>query len=161
MKKKLMINLIPAFLISLFIVACSSPTGEIEPVTTASPEATESIQSPDKPYSVVDGDTVWTLADEMPLFNGGDSALISYISKNISYPGAAVKTGTEGRCIVRFCVTGKGDVDKVSILKGVSPELDAEAIRVVASLPEFGYPGIKNGKPVSVWYVVPIQFKLK
>lgn len=162
MKKNIMHRLMPAFLMMALLSACSSSSGDIEPVSNSSPQAAESnpSQSSDKPYSVVESDTVWVMADEMPLFNGGDSALLSYLAKNTSYPPNAAKSGTEGRCIVRFCVTSEGSVDKVSILKGVSPELDAEALRVVSSLPGFEYPGIKNGKPVSVWYMVPIQFKL-
>jgi protein TonB len=57
-------------------------------------------------------------------------------------------------------VTSKGGVDKVSILKGVDPELNAEAIRVVQTLPAFK-PGKQGGKPVPVWYMVPINFTLK
>ena len=66
----------------------------------------------------------------------------------------------EGRVIIRFCVTEKGSVNKISILKGVDPELDAEAIRVVGTLPLFN-PGRQNGKAVPVWYMVPITFTLK
>ncbi|HLN55963.1 MAG TPA: energy transducer TonB [Bacteroidales bacterium] len=159
--KKNINNLIPAILLTAFVAACNS--SEMDSVKTDAPKATasNSSQTTDKPYSVMDGDTVWVMADEMPLFHGGDSALLSYLSKNTIYPEAAVKSGIQGKCIVRFCVTGEGNVDQVSILQGVSPELDAEAIRVVGSLPGFEYPAMKNGKPVAVWYMVPIQFKLK
>ncbi len=54
-----------------------------------------------------------------------------------------------------------GSVDKVSILKGVDPELDMEAFRVVNTLPAFEKPGIKDGKAVAVWYMVPINFRLQ
>jgi protein TonB len=57
-------------------------------------------------------------------------------------------------------VTSKGGVDKVEILKSVDPELDKEAIRVVKTLPAFK-PGKQGGKPVPVWYMVPINFTLK
>lgn len=65
-----------------------------------------------------------------------------------------------GKVVVKFCVTSKGGVDLVSIYKGVDPQLDAEAIRVVKSLPLFK-PGKQGGKPVPVWFSVPITFQIK
>jgi protein TonB len=61
---------------------------------------------------------------------------------------------------VRFCVTAKGGVSQVSIYKGVDPELDAEAVRVVKTLPAFN-PGKQGGKPVPVWFILPINYVLK
>lgn len=160
MKKN--INLIAAIFLATFLAACNT-SEELDTVKSDAQKATEpnAEQTAGNPYSVIQSDTIWTTADEMPLFHGGDSALISYLAKNTTYPEVAAKSGIEGRCIVRFCVTGEGNVGQVSIINGVSPELDAEALRVVGSLPQFEYPGMKNGKPVSVWYMVPIQFKLK
>ena len=101
----------------------------------------------------------FVVVEEMPMFPGGDSALLAYIGKNTKYPEAAKTNGVEGRVIVRFCVTDIGGVDRVSVLKGVDAELDAEAIRVVKTLPEFK-PGKQGGKAVPVWYMVPITFGL-
>jgi TonB family protein len=101
----------------------------------------------------------YVVVEEMPMFPGGDSALLAYIGKNTKYPEAAKVKGAEGRVIVRFCVTDVGGIDKVSVLRGVDPELDAEAIRVVKSLPTFK-PGKQGGKPVNVWYMVPITYGL-
>jgi len=61
--------------------------------------------------------------------------------------------------LVIFCVTSKGKIEKISILKSVDPELDAEAIRVVKTFPPFK-PGRQYGKPVPVWYIVPFNFQL-
>ena len=96
----------------------------------------------------------------MPMFPGGDSTLLAYISQNTKYPETAKKNNIQGRVILRFCVTAKGNVDRVSVLRGVDPEIDAEAIRVVNSLPAFK-PGKQGGKPVPVWYMVPVTFALK
>jgi TonB family protein len=57
-------------------------------------------------------------------------------------------------------VTLTGGVDQFSVLKGVDPELDAEVVRVVKILPKFK-PGKQGGKPVPVWYTIPINFQLK
>ncbi len=102
----------------------------------------------------------FVVVEEMPTFPGGDAGLLKYIGQNTNYPEAAKENGIQGRVIIRFCVTAKGQVSLVSILKGVSPELDAEAIRVVKTLPEFK-PGKQGGKAVPVWYMVPITFTLK
>jgi protein TonB len=100
------------------------------------------------------------VVEEMPVFPGGQEALMKFISENTHYPEIANENNIQGRVIVRFCVTPKGGVDKVSIYKGVDPELDAEAIRVVNSLPPF-IPGKQGGRPVPVWFTVPITFQLK
>jgi len=104
--------------------------------------------------------TPFVVVEEMPMFPGGDAALLKYIGENTNYPDVAKENNIQGRVIVRFCVTSKGGVSQVSILKGVDPELDAEAIRVVNTLPKFK-PGKQGGKPVNVWYMVPITFTLK
>jgi len=102
----------------------------------------------------------FVVVEEMPMFPGGDVALLQYIGEHTQYPEVAKENNIQGRVIVRFCVTSKGGVNQVSVLKGVDPELDAEAIRVVQSLPPFK-PGKQGGKPVPVWYMVPITFTLK
>ncbi|MFH0843117.1 MAG: energy transducer TonB [Bacteroidota bacterium] len=102
----------------------------------------------------------FVVVEEMPMFPGGDPALLAYIAEHTQYPEVAKENNIQGRVIVRFCVTSKGGVNQVSVLKGVDPELDAEAIRVVQSLPPFK-PGKQGGKPVPVWYMVPITFTLK
>jgi TonB family protein len=105
-------------------------------------------------------DVPYTTVDVMPQFPGGDLALLSFIGKNTQYPEKAKVEGIQGRVIIRFCVTEKGTIDRIATLKGVSPELDAEAMRVVKLLPSFK-PGQQNGKEVPVWYMVPITFTLK
>ncbi len=104
--------------------------------------------------------TPFVVVEEMPQFPGGDPALLKYIGEHTQYPEVAKENNIQGKVIVRFCVTSKGGVSQVSILKGVDPELDKEAIRVVNTLPTFK-PGKQGGKPVPVWYMVPITFTLK
>jgi protein TonB len=104
--------------------------------------------------------TPFVVVEEMPMFPGGDAELLKYISEHTQYPEVAKENNIQGRVVVRFCVTSKGGVSQVSILKGVDAELDKEAIRVVNTLPTFK-PGKQGGKPVPVWYMVPITFTLK
>jgi periplasmic protein TonB len=108
----------------------------------------------------VDEAEPFVVVEEMPMFPGGEIALLQFISDHTQYPEVAKENNIQGKVIVRFCVTSKGGVDKVSILKSVDPELDKEAIRVVGTLPAFK-PGKQGGKPVPVWYMVPINFTLK
>ena len=104
--------------------------------------------------------TPFVVVEEMPMFPGGDVELLKFIMEHTQYPEIAKENNIQGKVIVRFCVTPKGGVSQVSVLKGVDPELDKEAIRVVNTLPTFK-PGKQGGKPVPVWYMVPIAFTLK
>jgi periplasmic protein TonB len=99
------------------------------------------------------------VVEEMPVPPGGASGLYKYIADNIKYPQIAQENNIEGKVIVRFCVTSKGGVDQVSVIKGVDPALDAEAIRVVKTIPAFK-PGKQGGKPVPVWFTMPIVFQI-
>jgi protein TonB len=107
----------------------------------------------------VDGEIPFVVVEEMPMFPGGDEALLKYLVENVRYPEAAKNNKIQGRVIVRFCVTAKGGVTLISVLRGVDPDLDAEAMRVVQTLPAF-QPGRQGGKDVPVWYMVPITFAL-
>jgi TonB family protein len=102
----------------------------------------------------------FVVVEEMPKFPGGDNELLKYIAGNTQYPAAAKANKIQGRVIIRFCVTENGAVNRISVLKGVDPELDKEAIRVVETLPAFE-PGRQGGKAVPVWYMVPISFTIK
>jgi periplasmic protein TonB len=102
----------------------------------------------------------FVVVEEMPSFPGGDAELLKFIGEHTQYPEVAKENNIQGKVIVRFCVTKLGGVSQVSVLKGVDPELDKEAMRVVTTLPPFK-PGKQGGKPVPVWYMVPIAFTLK
>jgi protein TonB len=97
--------------------------------------------------------------EEMPVPPGGIKGLFKYIADNTQYPAVAKENNIQGKVYVRFCVTSKGDVEQVSVLRSVDPELDAESIRVVKTFPRFT-PGKQAGKPVPVWFTVYINFQL-
>jgi TonB family protein len=103
------------------------------------------------------GDDAFVVVEKMPLYPGGDVEMLKYISNNARYPEAAKADKAEGKVIVRFMVTSYGNAEDVTVLKGVHPLLDAEAVRVVSTLTGFE-PGTQGGKPVNVWYMVPINF---
>ena len=106
------------------------------------------------------GNTIYEVVEQMPEFpDGGQSGLMDYLKKNIQYPEAAKKAGVQGRVILQFVVDKDGSIDNVSVLRGVNPDLDKEAIRVVSNMPNWK-PGMQKGKPVKVKYTVPIAFSL-
>jgi TonB family protein len=103
---------------------------------------------------------IFVVVEEMPKFRGGDKELMNYIYSNIIYPETAKAKSIQGRVILKFAIMASGKVNNVQVLKGVDKDLDNEAIRVIESLPEW-IPGKQGGKPVNVWYSVPIIFQLK
>lgn len=109
--------------------------------------------------NVTDAD-VYEVVENMPEFpDGGMPGLMKYLSANIRYPEAAHKDGTQGRVTVQFVVGKDGSIGNVSILRGVDPALDAEAIRVISGMPKWK-PGTQKGEPVNVRYTVPVMFRL-
>lgn len=109
--------------------------------------------------NVTDAD-VYEVVENMPEFpDGGMPGLMKYLSANIRYPEAAHKAGTQGRVTVQFVVGKDGSIGNVGILRGVDPNLDAEAIRVISGMPKWK-PGTQKGEPVNVRYTVPVMFRL-
>ncbi len=104
-------------------------------------------------------DDTYVMVEQAPEYPGGDKALLDFIKSNQRYPAGAIADKAEGRVIVRFIVNTKGMVEGAEVLKGVHPLLDAEALRVVNSLSGW-LPGAQGGKPVNVWYMVPVNFSL-
>lgn len=100
-----------------------------------------------------------TELDEQPIFPGGVKALMEFLSTNIEYPSECVKKRIEGKVIVHFTIFKDGSVGNIGLSKSVYPDLDAEAMRVVKLLPKW-IPGKLDGKPVNVWFDLPISFKL-
>ena len=153
--------------ITLIFLAISASKSEVmPPPPPPPPPQSQSTELKDNPQ-VVEEESIgeakevpYVVVEKMPMFPGGDAALLKYIAENTMYPELAKENNIQGRVIVRFCVTSKGSVNRISVIKGVDPELDNEAIRVVNSLPTFR-PGTQGGKPVPVWYMVPITFSLK
>jgi len=105
-------------------------------------------------------DQVFMRVEEMPEFKGGMKQLFSYLSKNTKYPQEALSKNIQGRVIVGFVVNKDGSVSDVKVLRPVNKYLDAEAIRVVSSMPNWK-PGKQEDKKVRVSYNVPVNFRLK
>ena len=119
-------------------------------------EVEEEIQS----LSASSSGQVYDIAEQMPSFPGGQSALFQYLSKNIQYPKLCEEHGIQGRVICSYIVEEDGSITDVQVRKSVHPSLDKEAVRVIQSMPKWN-PGKENGLPVRVRYNLPITFSLK
>ena len=118
---------------------------------------------PPPPPPVINSSTdkVFTEVDELPQFKGGDANLLKFIAENTTYPSEAKLNNITGKVIVKLVVEKDGSVSNVEVLHSANPLLDAEAVRVVFSLPKFETPGKKAGETVRVSYMIPITFSLK
>ena len=102
---------------------------------------------------------VVTESEVQPEFPGGMDALIKYLSENIKYPEAAKSDNIQGTTYIEFTVSKSGKIKNVTVKKGSNDLLDAEAVRVVKSMPDWT-PGTKEGKKAEFVQVLPIRFAL-
>ena len=103
---------------------------------------------------------VFTVVEQPPAFPGGEAALLKYISDHLKYPQIALEQEIQGVVTLRFVVLPNGAVGDVFVVQGLDSNCDREAVRVVKSLPRFN-PGRQQGKPVSVWFTLPIRFQIQ
>lgn len=115
------------------------------------------------PPPVEQVDEVFTIVEQMPSFGDGEqSELIKFISEHIIYPPSAMEDKIEGVVYIRFIVEEDGSLSDYKILRNVSgtDELSREAIRVIKLTSGMWRPGMQGGKPVRVYYNLPVRFKL-
>ena len=103
---------------------------------------------------------VYDKVDQMPEFPGGETELVNFIAKSVQYPAESKKKGIQGKVIVNFIIGKDGSVLSARITRAVDPLIDAEALRVINSMPKWT-PGMEKGKDVAVQYTLPINFTLK
>ena len=104
-------------------------------------------------------DSIYQIVDEMPQYPGGEKAMMEYVAKNVKYPQEAKDKEIDGRVFVSFVVEKDGSVSNVKVMRGIGGGCDEEAVRVISAMPKWK-PGIKDGKPVRVSYMMPLSFKL-
>jgi len=122
-------------------------------------EDTESDEDEEIEIIEEDDDEFFMVVENMPIFPGGDLGLMKYIQKHVKYPPIAKEYNITGKVYVSFIVDKSGSVTNVKIVRGVDKNLDAEALRVVKSLPKYK-PGKQRGKSVRVMFTIPINFTL-
>jgi TonB family protein len=104
-------------------------------------------------------DDVFVIVEKMPEYPGGTQEMYKFISENIRYPQMEKEDGIQGQVVVSFIVEKNGELSSAKILRGVSPALDNEAIKVVNLMPAWN-PGLQRGEPVRVMFNLPIRFSL-
>ena len=129
-------------------------------VTALAPEEKEKTVNMEASKVALQEEVVFQVVEEMPEFPGGMGEAMKFLGRNIKYPTVAQQAKIEGRVIVQFVVERDGSLSNIHVVRGVSPELDAEAIRVIGLMPKWK-PGKQRGKEVAVKYTVPIIFRLQ
>jgi len=104
---------------------------------------------------------IFFIVEDMPDFQGGgQDAFRQWIAENLRYPQIAAENGIQGRVFVQFVVNTDGRVSDATVVRGVDPSLDREAVRVVMASPPWT-PGRQRGEPVRVAFTFPINFVLQ
>lgn len=135
------------------------------PITFRAPGSTaggvkESITSQQADSQSDSVQTVFTVVEQMPQFPGGQTALMKYLADNLRYPIRAQENGIQGIVHVQFAVDEEGRIPFAKVMKSVDKDLDAEALRVVKSMPQW-IPGMQRGRKVKVLMNLPVAFRLK
>ncbi len=105
-------------------------------------------------------DKVYEVCEQMPIFEGGDAALLKYLRENLKYPDNTKDRGVQGRLVIGFIVEKDGSLTDVKVLRPVDIDLDAEVLRLVKGMPKW-IPGRHNGQRVRVRYLLPIHICLQ
>ena len=105
-------------------------------------------------------DKIYEVCEQMPIFEGGDAALLKYLRENLKYPDKTKDRGVQGRLVIGFIVEKDGSLTDVKVLRPVDIDLDAEVLRLVKGMPKW-IPGRQNGKRVRVRYLLPIHICLQ
>lgn len=139
----------------------AAPKAEAAPEAASEPSPEPIVRQQDAAADLVrNAEKVFSVVEKKPTFPGGENTLLKYVSRNIRYPREAKDNNIEGRVVVQFVVKKDGTIGPVRVLRSRHPLLDEEAVRVVKTLPTFA-PGEIQGEPVSVWYTLPVSFKLE
>lgn len=150
--------MVPAFaLLVAGNISCSQGASEKQ-------DAKEETVAPDSvvavPTDSVAKDEVFMVAEQMPEFPGGMKELLKFLQDNLKYPESAMKNNVQGRVIVQFVVEKDGTPTEFNVVRAVNPDLDAEALRVLKTMPKWK-PGMQRGEVVRVKYTVPVTFRLQ
>ena len=157
---------LPVAFVAVAVISCTSPK---EKKTDANQEAVQQSQpasAPEiqvvtyapQPKEVEQGE-VFQVVEEQPMFPGGMEEMMKFLQQNVKYPKEAYEQGKQGRVIVQFVVNTDGSISNDTIVRSVDPLLDAEALRVVRSMPNWT-PGKQKGEPVRVRFTLPVTFRL-
>ena len=145
-------------IIIAFITVSVVAYGQHPPPKTPKDPDADMMAEPSRDTSSVNG--LYKQVEREPQFPGGIQKLYAYLRKNLRYPQAARENNVQGKVFVTFVVEKDGSLTGVKVLKSLSPETDAEAIRLMQASPKWN-PGIQNNRAVRVQYTFPVVFSLE
>ncbi len=136
------------------------PIEDLKVEVVFDPDELQDIEIPEvEPPTERISDEPFIRVEEMPSPSNGFESFYTYINKNLKYPRQARNMQIEGKVYVKFVVLENGELGQIHIMKGIGAGCDEEVLRVMKNAPKWN-PGKQRGKPVKVWQVVPIYFKL-
>lgn len=138
-------------------VTAATPSDEMAMSVAAG--AGEAVMPETAPADTARSEKTYDVVETMPDYPGGIGEMMKYISTNVKYPKEMAEQKIEGRVIISFVVKNNGEIADAKVTRSVHPQLDAEALRVINSMPNWT-PGMQGGKPVNVKFVLPVSFKL-
>lgn len=133
-----------------FVLAATSMSAQMKRVITYQ----QSSASVTRYLEVYESDYV----DEQPQFPGGEVALVDYINRTRRYPADAYMRNVQGRVLCSFIVNVDGSISHISIIRGVEPSLNQEAVRLISEMPRWEAGKVAN-RTVPVHYILPIVFR--
>ena len=151
---------LPVAFAAVTVISCTSPKekkAEANQEPASAPEMQVVTYAP-QPKEAAQGE-VFLVVEEQPMFPGGMEEMMKFLQQNMKYPKEAQDQGKQGRVIVQFVVNKDGSISNDTIVRSVDPLLDAEALRVVRSMPNWT-PGKQRGKEVRVRFTLPVTFRL-
>jgi periplasmic protein TonB len=101
---------------------------------------------------------IFNVAEVMPAYEGGLEAIGRLVQRKVRTPRSVSSHGVSGTVFVQFVVRSDGSVTDITVIKGIAPDADREAIRLVSLMKDWT-PGSQNHTPVSVRMVLPIKFQ--
>ena len=153
-------NLFAGFKCLLFAVLAITLAVLLVPARANAQDKKEKGKTTQTQKDTTTDDKVYDVCEQMPIYEGGDAALLKYITDSVKYPELAKKHGVQGRVVIGFIVEKDGSLTDVKVLRHVDIALDAEALRVVKGMPKW-IPGRQNKQRVRVKYNVPVSFRLE
>lgn len=127
-------------------------------LTACGRDVAQQFEQPKTTVNASENSEMFGMVEESPSFPGGQKALMDYISTHLRNLNPENCAG--GRVIVQFVVGKDGTVKDAKVVRGIDPELDAEALRLVENMPKWR-PGKLAGEPVEVRYTLPVTFSWK
>ncbi len=126
-------------------------------------EGTDDVEAPMPTENKViaeEVETPFVIVEQMPEFPGGQEAMMKYIFSKLNYPAQARRMQISGKVFIKFVIGPTGTVSNVQVIRGIGGGCDEEAVRVISGMPKWN-PGKQGGRAVSVFFTLPITFKLQ